>query len=135
MERLLRFDKIRLTKLFEMIQAGGISLLLSIYIGTLLDKLCGKLFETETKLEDISSAKLIFESIVQFSLIIITAYYIGKLTSTIPLLFSLTDKYVSNQKNEVNRGVGMGTKILFFIVQKNLVIKTKELSRRAFDYF
>ena len=132
--RLLRFDKIRISKLINIIQAACISLILSIYIGTYVDKICGKLFN-DTELKDISSIKLIFEILIQFSITVIATYYIGKITKAIPNLFSITDAYCPNKKNELSSGIDMGSQVIFFSVQKLLIIKIIEISTRASNYF
>ena len=136
-ERLLRFDKIRVSKLLELLQFAIISLILCLFIGTLIDKTMVKLFnldkvkpEYKIKPEDKSLFRLTLESLFQFSCVILCSYYVGKLVSTVPFYFSLTDKFISNKKGEVGKGTSIGSSIIFFTLQDNLTANILEISNR-----
>lgn len=133
-ETLLRFDLIRASKLLEISQASVISLILSIYAGVSLDKLFGSVFDSNRKLNDISMIRLLYETILQFVAVIIMAYYVGKIVEVIPFMFSLTSDYTPGKKGETKRGIAIGTKIIFVLVQSNMTIKIKELARRMKNY-
>lgn len=134
MERLLRFDRIRASKLLEIMQSATISLILSIYMGVFFDKQFQKIFGDKTKVKNKSILRILMEIITQFCGIVIIAYYIGKIVGTIPFMFSLDGNYIPNMKGESGRGVGAGTKIVFFAVQDRLKENLGEMTKRIRGY-
>ena len=112
-ERLVRFDKIRASKLLEMIQSGITIFVLCLVIGHYSDQLF-PLLDTNC-----SNTKLAFHFVLQLILNIILVYYVKKISEVIPFLFSLTDKYVSDAKGEQLQGAVLVISIIFYRVQKS----------------
>lgn len=93
-ETLFRFDKIRLSKLLELIQTGLVIFIVCLIFGSFFDNLFPILDDKCSNLE------LITQTTLHISLNIVLIYYIRKISEEIPFLFSLTDEYVSNAKGE-----------------------------------
>lgn len=128
-ERLLRFDTIRLSKLLEMIQDGIIIFILAFYLGSAIDKLCGVTDEKMTNTE------LWGWIILQLVINIVAIYYVRKVAEVIPFMLSLNSNYVSNKKGEVDGASGFVSSIIFIGVQKNFQAKIGLLKARyALNY-
>ena len=128
-ERLFRFDSIRISKLLEMIQDGIIIFILAFYLGSLIDKLCGV---TDEKM---SNTKLWGYVILQLVINIVVIYYIRKIAEVIPFMLSLNSGYMSNKKGEVDSASGFVSSIILISVQKNFQSKLGLLkSRYALNY-
>ena len=124
LERLTRFDLVRVSKLLELIQDGLIVFVLSFYAGSAIDRLFQKADDTW------SNKDLILSLIGQFVMIVVTVYYIRKITEVIPFFFALTKEYVSNKKGEAITGYAIATSIIFVGVQKNFASKIMLLKER-----
>ena len=130
--RIFVLDKIRISKLLQIFQSSIIALLLSIYLGTILDDFLDKyIFADYENIHKKPVNIIILEITIQFMCIIFISYYIGNVVKTIPFLISLTNKYISNKKGEISRGISIGTKVVFFMVQHRLTANIKELSKRV----
>jgi hypothetical protein len=128
-ERLLRFDTIRLSKLLEMIQDGIIIFILAFYLGSAIDKLCGVTDEKMTNTE------LWGWIILQLVINIVAIYYVRKVAEVIPFMLSLNSNYVSNKKGEVDSASGFVASIIFISIQKNFGAKLSLLKARyALNY-
>ena len=128
-ERLFRFDSIRISKLLEMIQDGIIIFILAFYLGSLIDKLCG------VADEKMSNTKLWGYVILQLVINIVVIYYIRKIAEVIPFMLSLNSGYMSNKKGEVDSASGFVSSIILISVQKNFQSKLGLLkSRYALNY-
>lgn len=128
-ERLFRFDTIRLSKLLEMIQDGIIIFILAFYLGSVIDKLCGVLDEK------MSNTQLWGYIILQLIINIVAIYYIRKVAEVIPFVLSLNSSYMSNKKGEVDAATGFVSSIIFVSVQKNFQEKLSLLKTRyALNY-
>jgi hypothetical protein len=123
-ERLLRFDTIRISKLLEMIQDGIIIFILAFYLGSAIDKLCGVANEKMTDTE------LWGYIILQLVINIIAIYYVRKVAEVIPFMLSLNSNYMSNKKGEVDGASGFVSSIIFVSVQKNFAAKLSLLKSR-----
>lgn len=128
-ERLFRFDTIRISKLLEMIQDGIIIFILAFYLGSVIDKLCGVLDEK------MSNTQLWGYIILQLIINIVAIYYIRKVAEVIPFVLSLNSSYMSNKKGEVDAATGFVSSIIFVSVQKNFQEKLSLLKTRyALNY-
>lgn len=128
-ERLLRFDTIRISKLLEMIQDGIIIFILAFYLGSAIDKFSGVADEKMTDTE------LWLSILLQLVINIVAVYYIGKIAEVIPLMFSFNSAYMSNKKGEADAASGFVCSIIFISVQKNFGDKLTLLkSRYALNY-
>jgi hypothetical protein len=123
-QRLIRFDRIRISKLLEIIQDGIIVFVLSFYIGSAIDRFFQKADDSW------SNQDLILSLLAQFTLLMVAIYYIRKVAEVIPFFFSLTKEYVSNKKGEVLTGYAVATAIIFVGVQKNFLSKIELLKQR-----
>jgi hypothetical protein len=128
-ERLLRFDTIRISKLLEMIQDGIIIFILAFYLGSAIDKLCGVADEKMTNTE------LWGWIILQLVINIVAIYYVRKIAEVIPFMLSLNSGYMSNKKGEVDGASGFVSSIIFVGIQRNFQTKLGLLkSRFALNY-
>jgi len=128
-ERLLRFDTIRLSKLLEMIQDGIIIFILAFFLGSGIDKLCG------VANEKMSDTELWGWVILQLVINIVAIYYVRKIAEVIPFMLSLNSNYISNKKGEVDAASGFVSSIIYIGVQRNFQAKIGLLkSRYALNY-
>jgi hypothetical protein len=123
-ERLLRFDTIRISKLLEMIQDGIIIFILAFYLGSAIDKFCGVADEKMTNTE------LWGWVILQLIINIVAIYYVRKIAEVIPFMLSLNNGYMSNKKGEVDAASGFVSSIIFIGIQKNFQNKIGLLKSR-----
>ena len=127
LERLTRFDLIRVSKLLEMVQDAIIIFALAFYVGSALDRF----FHTLKPVDDnMSNMELIGILLAQFTCIVIVAYYIRKIVDVIPFFFSLSSQYVSNQKNEAESAAGLALSVIFVGVQRHFGSKLSLLKTR-----
>ena len=92
-ERLFRFDLIRVSKLLEITQYTIITFILAFFSGVLIDKIFYIDIKTET-IDTISNVELVSKILLQILLIVIISYYIQKIVILIPFLFPLTKNYI-----------------------------------------
>jgi len=123
-ERLLRFDTVRISKLLEMIQDGIIIFILAFYLGSAIDRLCG------VADEKMSNTELWGYIILQLVINIVAIYYVRKIAEVIPFMLSLTSSYISNKKGEVDAASGFVSSIIFVSIQKNFGAKLGLLKSR-----
>lgn len=127
LERLTRFDLIRVSKLLEMSQDAIIIFAISFYVGSALDRFFHKLKPVD---DNMSNMELIGILLAQFVSIVIVAYYIRKIVDVVPFFLSLSSQYVSNQKNEAESAAGLAMSIILVSVQKNFASKLSLLKSR-----
>lgn len=127
LERLTRFDLIRVSKLLEIIQDAIIIFAIAFYVGSALDRFFHKLKPVDDNMSDMELVGIL---LAQFVSIVIVAYYIRKLVDVIPFFFSLSSQYVSNQKNEAESAAGLAMSIILISVQKNFGSKLNLLKAR-----
>lgn len=126
-ERLLRFDLVRVSKLLEMVQDGIIVFAIAFFVGSALDRAFNSIKPVN---DNMSNMELVGLLLAQFSAIIIVAYYIMKVVAVIPFFFSLSSQYVSGQKNEGLIGAGLAMAVIFVGVQKHFSTKLQILKTR-----
>ena len=123
-ERLFRFDTLRISKLLEMIQDGIIIFILAFYLGSAIDRLCGIADDNMT------NTQLWGWIILQLVINIVAIYYIRKIAEIIPFMLSINSNYMSNKKGEINAASGFVSSIIFVGVQKNFQAKLTLLKTR-----
>ena len=127
MERLTRFDLIRVSKLLEMAQDGIIVFAIAFYVGSALDRFFNTLKPIDEKS---SNMELIGILLLQFIVNIWLAYYLRKFIDIIPFFFSLSSGYNSNQKGESEFGSNFAASIILVGVQRNFISKLSILKAR-----
>lgn len=125
-DRLVRFDTIRLSKLLEEVQFAIIVFIIAFFIGTWTDRL----FRIRKPANETSDMELIRDIALQLSLIVISAYYIMKIAHVIPFFFSMNNNYVPSSHGESSAGGGLAMAIIFISVQKNFQARIAELKLR-----
>jgi hypothetical protein len=125
-ERLLRVDTVRASKLLEQIQFAVIVFIIAFFVGSMTDKL----FPVPKEAEKITDFELYRDLFLQLCLITISAYYITKIAKVIPFFFSLSDKYVPSSHGENMAGAGLAMAIIFVGVQKNFQTRIGILRNR-----
>ena len=127
LERLTRFDLVRVSKLLEMAQDGIIVFAIAFYVGSALDRLFNTLKPNDEKS---SKMELIGILLLQFIANILLAYYLKKFVDIIPFFFSLSSGYNSNQKGESEFGSNFAASIILVSVQHNFAAKLNILKAR-----
>lgn len=127
-ERLLRVDTVRVSKLLEQIQFAVIVFIIAFFVGSMTDKL----FPVPKEADKISDFDLYRDLFLQLCLIVISAYYITKVAKVIPFFFSLSDKYVPSSHGENLAGAGLAMAIIFVGVQKNFQTRIGILKNRFY---
>ena len=131
-ERLFRFDLIRVTKLLEMTQYTLITFILAFLSGILVDNICYIDITSET-IDTISNIELITKILLQVILIVIFSYYIQKIVILIPFLFPLTKGYIPSMKNESIIGISLAMSMIYVSIQTNFKNKLLLLKERTFN--
>lgn len=124
LEKLTRFDTIRFSKLFEIVQFTVIVFVLAFFIGSYTDKLF------PIKEGEVSDFDLWRDTLLQLAVISISAYYVIKAAKVIPFLFSVDSRYVSGSHGENVFGAGLAIAIIFVYVQKNFGARLSALKVR-----
>ena len=127
-ERLLRVDTVRVSKLLEQIQFAVIVFIIAFFVGSMTDKL----FPVPKEAEKITDFELYRDLFLQLCLIVISAYYITKFAKVIPFFFSLSSKYVPSSHGENVAGGGLAMAIIFVGVQKNFQTRIAILKNRFY---
>jgi hypothetical protein len=127
-ERLLRVDTVRASKLLEQIQFAVIVFIIAFFVGSMVDKL----FPVPKEAEKITDFELYRDLFLQLCLITISAYYITKIAKVIPFFFSLSDKYVPSSHGENMAGANLAMVIIFVGVQKNFQTRIGILKNRFY---
>lgn len=126
-QKLIRFDKIRLLRILETVVYTIVYVLISFVIGTFIDQWFPNADETK------SSAALMFEVIAQIVFLVITFFYLHKLVRIIPLhkvftLFDSSSDYHFGKQSESFGSVAIS--IVFMSTQSSIGSKLDILSRR-----
>lgn len=127
-ERLLRVDTVRASKLLEQIQFAVIVFIIAFIVGSMTDKLF-PIPEDPSTITDFDLYKDLF---LQLCLIVISAYYITKIAKVIPFFFSLSAKYVPSSHGENMAGAGLAMAIIFVGVQKNFQTRIALLKKKFY---
>ena len=123
--RLIRFDSIRIQKLFEITQYMILTILIASYLSDRIDKYMGPIQK------DITTQELIKEILIQTLLIILGCYYIPKIVMLFPFFLQFGN-YIPNKKNESKIGISVAMSMGFIYFQTNYRSKLNELNRRIF---
>lgn len=124
LEKLARFDTIRISKLLEIIQFTIVVFIAAFFAGSYIDRL----FPIQQ--EDITDLQLWRDIILQLSLISVSAYYVLKFAKVVPFFFSIDSNYVSGSHGENTFGAGLAMAIIFVGVQKNFGTRIDMLKLR-----
>jgi hypothetical protein len=127
-ERLIRFDTVRISKLLEQIQFAVIVFIIAFFVGSMTDRL----FPLPKEPSQISDFDLYKDLFLQLCLIVISAYYITKIAKIIPFFFSLSSAYVPSSHGENMAGAGLAMAIIFVGVQKNFQARIAVLKSRFY---
>tara|TARA_Y100001958_G_C21181333_1_gene511137 strand:+ start:72 stop:509 length:438 start_codon:yes stop_codon:yes gene_type:complete len=113
LERLLRFDEIRILKLLEIVQYSIFALFIGLFAGESYNKLLPNVQQIQIHNKtDLSYVTLLM--ILFFSGMVVILYYIKKIVELVPFFFSfVSKKYVSNKKNEAIIGVTVALAFIF----------------------
>lgn len=128
MERLTRFDMIRIQKLLEMGQYAIIYLIISMVICRLLNKLLPS--DTEETVKRRSTPELLILVFIETILFTWTIYYVGKITRVIPFLFHLTPEYESDKHAEIVHSSGVVSAVFCMRFMTNFNVHINELLSR-----
>lgn len=128
LEKLVRFDTIRISKLLEEVQFAIIVFIIAFFIGSMTDRL----FPLSKTPDETTDFELIKDILLQLSLIVISAYYIMKVARVVPFMFSLSDKYIPSAHGESAAGGGLAMAIIFISVQKNFQTRITQLKNRFY---
>jgi hypothetical protein len=121
LEKLTRFDTIRLSKLLEQVQFSVIAFIITFFLGIYADKLF------PVKEDSTSEFDLWRDTLLQLAVITIGAYYVIKISKVIPFLFSLDNRYIAGSHGENVFGAGLAMSIIFVSVQKNFGARISKL--------
>jgi hypothetical protein len=116
-EKLLRFDLVRASKLLEISEFVILTFVMGFYAGSLIDYILPK-YDPE-----VSNFNLVKDVVIQLVLVAVSAYYIKKISAMFPFMFSLTPKYIPSKKGEAAFGGAIAMAIIFISVQKNFIKK------------
>ena len=114
MERLVRFDKIRLLKLLEITQYSLLAFFIGLFLGHALNSV---LPESDNKK---TTTRIVSEVILNILGIVISVYYIKKSLILFPFLLSGVKGYVPSKKKESYIGVTIGFGLIFNMTQNKL---------------
>lgn len=112
LESLLRFDKIRLYKLTELSQYSILACFIAMFVGSKINKY---LIPTYSKKENI--VETVIYLIWNLILIMVSLYYIRKITLMVPYIFSYDKDYIVSKGGESLLGFSVGFAIVFGATQ------------------
>ena len=134
-ERLTRFDDIRIMKLTEIIYYTLISLLLTIFTANLLESDSLYFIFKKYDYEKEDTYLLIKDIIIDVSILTIYIYYLKKILSCVPFVLNpLVPKYKSGMKNEIATGIILGSGIILYTSLTTIKEKLKVLNIRVKKY-
>ena len=113
---LFEISDIRVQKLLHLGQHGSITTLISIFFGKILNKYTFKLNSNE------SYYSTLIKTILEVTLIIISIYYINKISKTIPFIFKYTKSYNPFHKSRDGEnliGIPVAIGLVFSVALKN----------------
>lgn len=136
-EKITRFDHIRLFKLMEIIYYTLISMMITLIITNILeeDSIVPYVFKTYDY-SKVSVYELIKDIIIDLIILVVYTYYLKKCLSCIPSIMMLlpSGNYIPNKKNEAYMGVGLGMGIIIYTSLPTVKDKLKELDIRIKKY-
>ena len=130
LEKLTRFDKIRLLKLLEMTQYSLLAFFIGLILGHTLDSV---LPESDNKK---TTSRIVSEVILNIFGIVLSVYYIKKSLVLFPFLLSGIKGYEPSKKNESYIGVTIVFGLIFNMTQiklhKNIGILKNRITSSIF---
>lgn len=127
-QSVITIDAIRVSKLLEQIQYALITFIIAFFIGSMTDKL----FPIEENTKEITDFQIWKDVLIQLCLNVITAYYITKIATSIPFVFSLSKDYIISGHGESLSGSGLAMAIIFISVQSNFKKRISILKERYY---
>tara|TARA_B100000963_G_C22115792_1_gene446863 strand:+ start:44 stop:487 length:444 start_codon:yes stop_codon:yes gene_type:complete len=135
-ERLIRFDSIRLFKLFEIFYYTIISFIFTIIFIISTEKLSFnfKIYENEKK-DGVDNITLIKEILFDLLILVLFIYYLKKILGCIPFIFApLNKKYKPSIKGEIYIGIGLGSAAplyssLYFSIKNKMEILNERIKK------
>lgn len=128
-DSILNMDAIRISKFLEQIQYAIIAFVIAFFVGSFTDKL----FPLQKNINDISNLELWRDTLLQMSVIIISAYYISKVARSVPFYFALTKDYIISGHGESAAGAGLAMALIFVNVQRNFQKRLSLLRDRYYS--
>lgn len=113
---LFEFSNIRIQKLLHLAQHGSITTLISIFFGKILNKYTFELNSNE------AYYSILIKTILEITLIIISIYYINKITKAIPFIFRYTKTYNPFHKSKDGEnliGIPVACALVLSVALKN----------------
>ena len=110
-QRLIRFDSIRLFKLIEIFYYTIISFVFTVIFIISIEKssVIFKIYEKKEESE-IDNSTLIKDILIDILVLVLFMYYLKKILSCIPFIFApLNNKYKPSMKGEIYIGLGLGS--------------------------
>jgi len=110
-QRLLRFDSIRLFKLIEIFYYTIISFVFTVIFIISIEKspINFKIYEKKEE-SKIDNSTLIKDILIDILVLVLFMYYLKKILSCIPFIFApLNNKYKPSMKGEIYIGLGLGS--------------------------
>ena len=110
-ERLIRFDSIKLLKLIEIFYYTIISFIFTVIFIISIDKSSFNFIVYENKREsEIDNFTLIKDILIDILVLVLFMYYLKKILSCIPFILApLNNKYKPSMKGEIYIGLGLGS--------------------------
>ena len=121
--KLIAHDKIRSSKLLEILQYGTLYSIVSLFVGYYINKLFPE-FDQKNEIKK-TKKKLIIEVILQSLLAAYAVFYIRKLVKLFPFVFSLTENYRPNGTSEFDGEIIIA--IIFVATQTKIMHKIEYL--------
>ena len=127
-ESVTTIDAIRFSKLLEQIQYALITFIIAFFVGSMTDKL----FPIGENTKEITNFQIWRDVLIQLSVNVITAYYIMKIATMVPFVFSLSKDYIISGHGESLSGAGLAMAIVFISVQNNFKKRISILKERYY---
>ena len=124
LERLLRFDTIRILKITEILQYSVLAFIFSLILGPIINKIMPTFDEKKGLIINC------IETLLHISIIIIVVYYLRKFVPIFPFIIGgAYTKYIPSMKKESLIGTTIGIGYIFNKTQDKLVQKIKFLTK------
>ena len=124
LEKLFRFDSIRIQKILEITQYMFTTIFLAIFLAVKIDRYMGKYNPND------SSINLFRQVAIQAFFLVLGTYYIPKISLLIPFIFQYTKEYMPCGHKECRLGIGVALAIGFKGFQSNFKHKIIALVKR-----
>tara|TARA_B100000902_G_C27097183_1_gene806881 strand:- start:17 stop:448 length:432 start_codon:yes stop_codon:yes gene_type:complete len=137
-ERLLRFDSIRIFKLFEIFYYTILSFIITNIFTIIIndDNIFQYIFKTYDNNET-SNLGLIKDIFIDLMVLVVFIYYLKKILNCFPFIFApLNNKYKPSMKGEVYVGIGLGSSlVLYNSLYDSIKSKLKILNERLYKIY